>query len=363
MRTEEDTTFDVTELLSALVRFESLSHHEEAIAGFVADTLNVSNVVVSRFENNVVARLGSGASALLLNSHLDVVPASSDHPYGAFEPTVVNGRLFGRGSVDAKSSVAAMIAAFRSLADEGWIPPDGYCLVAAFTACEEVGGTNNGLEAIRPHLPALASVLIGEPTSLTPCTAQKGLLIVDATAEGRTAHAARPHLGINAIDIMARDVVRLSELSFDREHPLLGKTIATATVVSGGSSHNVIPDRCDFTIDARITPSYTIDEVLDLIGSALDSRISVRSRRYVPVETRADAVVSRAAVAATGKPPIGSATASDWVFVRDVPTVKIGPGDTELSHTPEESIEIEELCRAPGVYRSIIESFFESVGS
>jgi acetylornithine deacetylase len=363
MRTVEDTALDVTELLSALVRFESLSHHEGPIADFVADTLDVPAVVVSRFENNVVARLGEGSSALLLNSHLDVVPASSNHPYEPFVPTIVGGRLFGRGSVDAKSSVAAMIAAFRSLADEGWTAPDGYCLVAAFTACEEVGGTNNGLEAVRAHLPELVSALIGEPTSLTPCTAQKGLLIVDATAEGRTAHAARPHLGVNAIEIMARDIARLSQIDFDRKHPLLGRTIATATVVRGGSSHNVIPDRCDFTIDARITPSYTTDEVLDLIAGALDSRISVRSRRYVPVETEAEAAVARAAVAVTGKPTVGSATASDWVYVRDVPTVKIGPGDTELSHTPDESIDIEELRRAPSVYRSIIESFFESVGS
>lgn len=359
----EGITLDVIELLSTLVRFESLSHHESEIADFVADTIDVEGVAVSRYDNNVVARLGDGDRVFLLNSHLDVVPASSDHPHPPFAPTIVDGRLFGRGSVDAKASVASMMTAFLSIAVEGGALPDSCSIVAAFTACEEVGGPNNGLEAVRPVLPPLSAALIGEPTSLTPCTAQKGLLILDAVAAGRTAHAARPHLGVNAIEIMARDVERLSRVAFDREHPLLGKTVATTTVVRGGSAHNVVPDRCDFTIDSRITPAYTIDEVLDIITGTLESAISVRSSRYVPVETSSDEHVVRAAVQATGKAPIGSATASDWVYVRDIPTVKIGPGDTKLSHSPEESIELGELRRAPGVYRSIIKSFFESAES
>src|SRR5690606_32627480 len=114
-RLMKHSTPDVIELLSALIRFESLSHQEGPIADFVFDMLDVPGVSVARYDNNVVAQLGNGNRSLLLNSHLDVVPPSSNHPYDPFEPTKADGRLFGRGSVDAKASVASMITAFRSI--------------------------------------------------------------------------------------------------------------------------------------------------------------------------------------------------------------------------------------------------------
>jgi acetylornithine deacetylase len=358
MKTTQDST---TKLLSDLIRFESLSHKEEEIAAYMARALDIPGVSIRRTDNNVVATLGNGGRAFLLNSHLDVVPASANHPYPPFSPTVSEGRLYGRGSVDAKASVASMATAFMKLSLDGWSPPVGYCLVAAFTACEEVGGGYNGLEAIRSTLPEIAAALIGEPTELAPCTAQKGMMILEATAKGKTAHAARAHLGTNAVEIAARDIVRLSEYSFDREHTLLGATIANATIIRGGSSHNVVPDRCEFTIDARLTPAYTSSEVLSIVQDLLTSEIMVRSDRYVPVETAPDSVLARAVIAASGREPFGSATASDWVYLRGTPTIKIGPGDSNLSHTPGESIDITELERAPAVYLAAIKNYFAMI--
>lgn len=348
----------VTQLLSKLVGFESLSHQEKEVADFVFETLSRSLPDVRRFGNNVIATLGSGGRALLLNSHLDVVPASADHPYPPFEATIASGRLYGRGSVDAKASVASMMTAVMELAARGWHPPAGSCLVLALTDCEEIGGGYNGLEATRPHLPPLGAAIIGEPTGLAPCTAQKGMLIVEAVAHGKTAHAARPHLGKNAIEIAARDITRLAGLQFEREHALLGRTVANATVIQGGKSHNVIPDRCNFTIDARLTPEYPSDEVVERLRETLDSELRVRSDRYVPVETPRQEQIVRVAVSVSGKQPFGSATASDWVYVRDVPVVKIGPGDSNLSHTGGESISLAELQTAPDVYRGIVEGYF-----
>ena len=353
--------YPVVGLLQRLVRFASLSHEESDVADFCEGILSVPGVRVSRIDNNVVAQLGSGDRAFLLNTHLDVVPPSEGHPYPPFGGEIHNGCVYGRGSVDAKASVASMTTAFLELAESGWRPPVEWSVVLALTACEEVGGGYNGLEAIRPSLPDLRAAIIGEPTLLAPCTAQKGMLLVEGVSSGKTSHAARPHLGSNALVGAARDVVRLDEYTFDRTHPLLGETVANVTVLKGGTVHNVIPDKCSFTIDARIAPAYSSEEVFDMLQDLLESDLSVRSNRYVPVETAVDEPIVRAAVVASGKEPFGSPTASDWVYVKDIPTVKLGPGDSNRSHTANERIEIDELTRGPAVYRAIIQEYFQTV--
>ncbi len=345
-------------LLKALVRFPSLSREEGPIADFVEDYVRKAGLPVERFENNVYFRLGDGEDRLLLNSHLDVVPPSKQHPYDPFDPVEVDGLLYGRGTVDAKASGAAMTTAVLDLAAEGWTPPQGQVLVA-LTACEELGGTYNGLQNLRPHLPALSAALVGEPTALQPCVAQKGLLILHVHAHGRTAHAARPHLGENAILKAARDIQRLADFSFDREDPFLGKPTLTVTVIEGGKARNVVPNLCSFFVDIRTTPAYTHEEIIGLLADLLESEVKVHSKRIIPLATPTSVRIVRACqTALPDAPPFGSPTASDWLFLHDVPTVKIGPGLSERSHTPDEHIEIEEVERAVEVYKGIIKAYF-----
>ena len=351
----------VLALHDALVRFPSLSTEERAIADFVEAHARAAGLDVGRHEDNVWAALGAGEDLLLLASHLDVVPPSASHPFPPFEPTTVDGRIYARGAVDAKASGAAMLQALIDLKRAGYRPPGR--VVVALTACEETGGPYNGLQVLRPHLPPVAAALVGEPTGLRPCLAQKGLLILTATAHGRTAHAARAHLGDNAITRMARDLVRLDGLAFDRADPLLGAATVTATVIDGGSAKNVVPDRCTATLDVRSTPAYTHAELTDLVAAALESTVAVYSDRLVPCATDPEAriaVACRDALAGRGlgTEPFGSPTASDWVFLNDVPAVKIGPGRSELSHTPDEHVEAAEVVRAVGVYASIVQHYF-----
>src|SRR6056297_844985 len=212
-------TDPVLDLHGALVGIPSISHEEGPIADFVEDHLRRAEapVEVGRLENNVWASLGDGDDLLLLASHLDVVPPSTDHPYPPFEPTRVNGRIYGRGAVDAKASGAAMLQALLDLAAEGFSPPGR--VVVALTACEETG-RYNGLDHLRRDvfgttLPPVTSAIVGEPTGLRPCLAQKGLLILTATAHGRAAHAARAHLGTNALTVAARDLLALDGFTFE----------------------------------------------------------------------------------------------------------------------------------------------------
>ncbi|MEM1115182.1 MAG: M20/M25/M40 family metallo-hydrolase [Bacteroidota bacterium] len=361
---------NVLDLHADLVRIPSLSHEEAAAADAVEMFLRqLDGVEVGRLDDNVWGSLGDGDDLLLLASHLDVVPPSEGHPYPPFSPTRVDGKVYGRGAVDAKASGAAMLCALAALAEGGW-RPDGGRLVVALTACEETGGGYNGMEAIRRHifgglLPEVRAALVGEPTELTPCLAQKGLLILTATATGETAHAARAHLGDNAITKAARDLIRLGELTFDRADPLLGMPTATATLVEGGTAKNVVPDRCTFTLDVRSTPAYTHAELTARVRDHLESEVAVYSDRLVPCATAADARVAQAvteAVASFGldAAPFGSPTASDWIFLHDVPAVKIGPGRSELSHTADEHVEVEQLERAVEVYAEAARRYFAS---
>lgn len=349
------------ELLKNLVAIPSLSGGEKDVADWLSDYLRSASIQVERLDDNIWFAVGDGDDCLILNSHLDVVPPSEGHPYPAFEPTVADGRLYGRGSVDAKGCVASIAVAAVELVESGWKPPTGGRLVVAFTTFEEMGGKYNGLEALRPHLPPLAAGIVGEPTSLVPVTSQKGLLILRAVAEGQSAHAARAHLGDNAVVRAAADIGRLAAYRPDRVHPLLGSTTVTVTTVEGGTARNVVPDRCVFHLDIRSTPAYTHDELLAEIQEVIESRIEVHSDRLVPVETAADSNIVRAVRRALpNAEPTGSPTLSDWVFLRDIPVVKIGPGDSSLSHTADEHMRLDSLESGVGAYRRIIESYFEA---
>lgn len=349
---------DVVQLHKELVAIPSLSGDERPAADMVQDFVGGFGVAVDRHDDNVYFWIGEGDDVLLLNTHLDVVPPSADHPFDPFTPVERNGKIYGRGSVDAKASAASMTAALLSLAQEGFLPADG-CVMVALTTCEETGGEYNGLESLLPELPNVDAAVVGEPTDLQPCIAQKGLLILNAVARGRTAHAARSRLGENAIEKAARDINRCTGMQFDREDPFLGSPSLTVTTIEGGSARNVVPDVCRFTLDIRSTPAYTHEELIEIVSSTLESDVEVHSKRIVPVSTPVESRIVRSCLEAIpGAEPFGSPTTSDWIFLSDVPTVKLGPGASELSHSGAEHVEIRELRRAVDVYRSIITSYF-----
>lgn len=349
----------VRELLEHLVRFRSLSGEEKDVADWFGGWLAEAGMTTGRVDDNLHFGVGTGDDTLLLASHLDVVPPSDGHPYDPFEPTLADGRLYGRGAVDAKGCVAAMTVALLELVEAGWKPSGGR-VVAAFTACEERGWPYNGLQALRPHLEPVTAAIIGEPTSRVPVTAQKGLLILRVEARGRSAHAARAHLGVNAITMAARDLVRLADFRPERLHPLLGETTVTATTIEGGTARNVVPDRCVFHLDIRSTPAYTHDELVACFRDLLECDVHVHSDRLVPTGTSHDERVVRVCVDATERKPVGSPTLSDWIFVRDIPAVKIGPGESALSHTPDEHIALDDLIAGVELYRRIILGYFAS---
>ena len=346
-------------LLKELVRFPSISQEEDAICTYMNDYVQSFGLRTFRQNNSICFWIGEGKQRLLLNSHLDVVPPSNGHPFDPFTPTLVDGRLYGRGTADAKASGTAMTTALLQLAMEGWQPDNGQVMVA-LTECEETEFDHNGMRKLRATLPRPHAALVGEPTNLVPVVAQKGLLILRGEARGQSAHAARATLGDNAILRAMRDLHKIASFEFARGDAWLGSPTINVTTIQGGAARNVIPDRCEFFLDIRSTPAYTHEEITCHLASILESRISVHSDRIIPVATDVEEPIVKACLAARpGAIPSGSPTASDWIYLSDVPTVKIGPGASEKSHTADEHVDIAELEQAVAVYKRVIKGYFE----
>ncbi len=342
---------DVDALLADLVRTESVSGDEGRVASLAADWLAARGARVTRIGENVVAEVGpDDGPTLLYLSHLDTVPIGDgwtrDPLAGAWEGDV----LFGRGANDAKASVAAMMAAVAALADGGRLPGR---LRLALTVREETD--NAGVAEVLAATGRPDAAVTGEPTGLEVVRAQAGLAVLTATWTGTSCHAAHaarvPH--DNALLAAARDLATAPPAwTLGETHPLLGASTAAVTVLSSGTRHNVVPDRAEAVIDARLAPPLAAEDARAFLATRLPhAEIGVRSDRLRAVETDADHPLVRAAVAAAGKTSaVGSTTLSDMAFLDGVPAVKCGPGETARSHTPDEHVRRDELRAGADFY-------------
>jgi acetylornithine deacetylase len=344
-------------LLEALVATPSVSGQEARLADQVAAWAQAWGARVQRQGSNLWFSVGSGPRRLLVNSHLDTVPPCAGWTLEPQQPVWREGKLYGLGSNDAKGCVAAMLLAARALLENPATLEGRGEVVFAFTAEEETGGA--GLGTVLPALGKLDAAVVGEPTGLKPCTAQRGLLLLRCVAQGKSAHVAHAHTAgaENAIHMAARDISTLAELRFP-PHPLLGEARAQVTQIQGGLARNQVPDKCEFFVDLRTTPGMDHGAVATHLSGVLRSEVTVHSARYLPKATAEHEPIVRAAVAAGGNTPVGSSTASDWAFLGQVPTVKVGPGDTLRSHRPDEYLALVELEAGVAFYQKLIHGYF-----
>ena len=349
---------DEIDLLKALVAIPSVSGEEESLARYVELVAREWGLDVTRDELAVRVEVGRGSGpTLALVSHLDVVPPGKGWTREPFTPAVEGERLYGRGSGDAKASVAAMLWAAKDLADAG-IPLAGRLLVLLGYGEETKHTTmERAVEAAGP----IDAAVVGEPTNLEFAVAQRGLMMVDLLAEGDQRHAgyaAADGEFRNAALVLARDLLRLDGLFAERSHPVLGHTTATPTMLDAGVSRNVTPPVAKAILDIRSTPDWTHDEVAQVLRQSLASNVVVTSQRLVPCETPAD---SRLLAAARRLRPqaktFGSPTCSDWVFLRHVDAVKCGPGTSRRSHTPDEYVDLPEVSEARRFYADLTREY------
>ena len=337
-------------LLRDLVAVPSVSGTEETIGRFVVETARDWGLGVARADDGVLVTVDSGRPGPRLGfvSHLDTVPAGEGWVRPPFEPVIEGTLLYGRGSGDAKASVAAMLVAARDLAQaQGWRGK----LQLLFGYGEETKHTS--MPELAARAGALDAAVVGEPTNLQAAVAQRGLLMAELIARGDQRHAgyAGESAFRNSITALARDLVKLEGLLDERVHPVLGVTTVTATMLEAGVSRNVTPPVAKAILDVRSTPNWTHQEIGAALKERLDCEVVVTSERLVPCETPANsALLAAAKRVRPGLQTFGSPTCSDWVFVRDTDAIKCGPGTSRKSHTPDECVDLAEVTQAREFY-------------
>lgn len=339
------------ELLKTLISTPSVSREESAAADIVEAWFRESGFVPNRKGNNVWAlarALQPQKPTILLDAHLDTVKPNASWSRNPFEPIIEGDRLYGLGSNDTGGSLVAMLAAFSELA-QGEQP---YNLVMLASAEEEVTGVG-GVRAVLSELPKIDFAIVGEPTSMQPAIAEKGLMVFDCVARGKAGHAARNE-GENAIYKAMCDIERLRNFRFERVSEQLGDIKITVTQISAGTQHNIVPDECRFVADVRTTDAYTNEEVVELLQSALECDAVPRSTRV-----RASAISLAhplvKAAQAIGRKTFISPTTSDRAIMQGLPALKMGVGESSRSHTADEYVLISEIEEGIALYDKLLD--------
>ena len=331
-------TEDAIELLRQLIQTPSFSRQEDQTADQIFRFLTFHGARPERNAHNVWAvsrHYDPARPTVLLNSHHDTVQPGTSWTTDPFGAIVKDDRLTGLGSNDAGASAVSLLATFLYFEQH----PPAFNLICAITAEEEISGPN-GIRRLLPLLPEIALGIVGEPTQMDLAIAEKGLVVLDCTAYGRTGHAAREE-GENALYKALNDIQRLREFRFERVSELLGPVKLSVTQIQAGTQHNVVPDRCTFVADVRTNELYSNQEVVEIVRGLIGADVTPRSTHLNSSRIAPDHPLVRRGLA-LGRRTFGSVTLSDQSMM-PFTTVKIGPGDSARSHTPDEYILLSEI--------------------
>ena len=341
-------TNDAVELLKRLISIPSVSRDETAAADVFEQQVSAWGLPARRIGNNILIQeeLNPHQPTLLLCAHIDTVKPVSTWTRDPFTPVVEDGRLYGLGANDCGGGLVSLLAVYRLLRGLSL----KYNLVYLASCEEEVSG-EGGFRLALPELPPIDVAIVGEPTGMQPAIAEKGLMVIDGTAYGKSGHAAR-YEGVNAIYEALDDLVWLRDYRFKKESPLLGPTKMTVTVLNSGTQHNVIPDECHFVIDVRTNEYYQNEFLFAFLQKHVKSELKARSFRlsssHIPME---HPLVQRCVE--IGMTPFGSPTLSDQALMPFL-SLKLGPGESSRSHTADEFICLSEIENAIQTYVQLL---------
>ena len=338
-------------LLKELIATPSFSKEEDETAGILCRFIGTKGIQYSRVGNNVYALnkyYDANKPSILLNSHHDTVKPNKGYSFDPFSPFEKDGKLFGLGSNDAGGCLVSLLATFLYFYDRQDIKHN---VVFAASAEEEISGVN-GIELVLPYLGKIDCGIVGEPTKLEMAVAERGLMVIDCTAEGRSGHAARNE-GENALYKAIEDINWIRNYKFEKVSPLLGESRLTVTVIATENvQHNVVPSQCKFVIDVRVNELYTFDEILDALQKNLKSKFKPRTTRMKSTSIPLDHPLVKAGIK-LGKGYYGSPTTSDKALM-PFSTLKMGPGDSARSHTADEYIFIDEIKEGIETYIKLV---------
>lgn len=352
MTTEKAYFEEALQLLKKLIETPSMSREEEGTAEVLVEFIQSKGYQAERLHNNVWIKsryFSPTKPTILLNSHHDTVKPNPHWTFAPFQATQKDDKLYGLGSNDAGASLVALLMVFFHFEQFAEKP---YNLIWAGTAEEEISG-KLGIESLLPQLGKIDLALVGEPTQMQMAVAERGLVVIDATAEGKAGHAAREE-GENAIYKALKDILWIQHYQFPKVSELLGKVKMSVTQIEAGEQHNVVPALCKFVIDVRVNELYSNQEVVEIIDQHTKAIIKARSLRlnssaislHHPIVKKGESLGMRA---------FGSPTLSDQALM-PFQSIKIGIGDSARSHTADEYIVLEELRSGIATYIELLDN-------
>jgi acetylornithine deacetylase len=342
---------DAIALLKELIATPSFSKEEDETAAILCSFLRERNIEYARVGNNVYAlnkHYDPAKPSILLNSHHDTVKPNKGYTFDPFSPFEKDGKIFGLGSNDAGGCLVSLIATFLYYYEQEGLKHN---VVFAASAEEEISGVN-GIELVLPYLGRIDYGIVGEPTKLEMAVAERGLMVIDCTAEGRSGHAARNE-GENALYKAIDDINWIRSNKFEKVSDLLGESRMTVTVIGTENvQHNVVPSTCKFVIDVRVNELYSFEEILDALQKNMKSKFKPRTTRMKSTSIPLDHPLVKAGIA-SGRGYYGSPTTSDKALM-PFPTLKMGPGDSARSHTADEYIYADEIKEGIDTYIKLV---------
>ena len=353
-------TSEAVDLLKEMIAIPSPSFSEDAVCTHICNWMETKGMPYERRGNNIICR-NSPASPkplLIMCAHIDTVSPSEGYDFDPYKPDYAQAKeilgldeefVAGLGSNDDGGSVVSMISTFRHFLEQGEDAPN---LMLVLT-CEEERSGKGGMSTLWNELKEEVNMaIVGEPTGMCAATSERGLLVIDAEAEGVSGHAARNE-GVNALYIALEDIAAIREHKFEKISPKMGEVNVNVTQINSGSAHNVIPDRCTFVIDIRPTEQYTNEEIFNELQSICKSRLVPRN-----LSNRSSATCERSKLSAAaeelGIETFSSPTTSDWMRI-SCDAVKMGPGESSRSHKKNEYITLREIEKAVRTYIRFIE--------
>jgi succinyl-diaminopimelate desuccinylase len=336
---------------------------------------NIKTLLSPKGRWNIIAekRWGKGGRRLIFNGHLDVVPAGhlAQWKYPPFQGRLEKGRIYGRGASDMKGGISSFLHAI-SLIDRSNIHLDQGAVVLHLVSDEESHGHQGTGFLTDKRMIRGDSAIVGEPTDLEPVISQKGALWLRISTIGKSAHGSRPHAGINAIEKMKKAIDQLHSISLEEEHPLLGKPTFNIGMIQGGTKINIVPERCEIELDRRMLPGEEKEKILRTIREAFDSlqlqdplfQYEIEEIAFAePSEIIPDEEIVKVGVEAIkevrGEMPrirgfSGFTDSRFYIKQFRIPTLILGPGGTDQSHTTNESVDVDALVQAAQIYGLII---------
>ncbi|WP_214073221.1 M20 family metallo-hydrolase [Mucilaginibacter sp. dw_454] len=347
-RLEDDALW----LLKRLIAVPSMSGNESETADLIHAFMAKRGIATQRLHNNVWAfnkYYQQDKPTILLNSHHDTVKPNGAYTKNPYFPEIAGAKLYGLGSNDAGGCLVALMATFIHFYDS---PSLAYNLCFAATAEEENFGPN-GLKALLPELGKLDFAIVGEPTGMQLATAEMGCMVLDCSTHGIAGHAARNE-GDNALYKALADLQWFANYQFPKQSAFMGPVKMTVTQIGAGIQHNIVPHECHFTVDVRLSDCYTPDEVLGIIKEHTHCEVEARPGIFKPSCMNQLHPLVRAGMN-IGLKTYNSPTSSDQGWL-EIPSLKMGPGDSARSHMPDEYIFTCEIAEGISIYIKLLDS-------